>query len=180
MVKKTCEGVGLLELLVTIVVLAILANLAIPNFWSFIQSNRVTGETNSLVTAINYARSEAVKRGETVSICASDGTSGCGEDWSNGWLVYLNPDGSGSPGAGDVLREWEAVASTLSLTTETGGALVQSRLDFDDLGAVLVQNLDGFAFRWHLQPTDCSEGRPFRRTVDVANVGRVQVLNRTC
>ena len=180
MVKKYCGGVGLLELLVTIVVLVVLANLAIPNFWSFIQSNRVTGETNSLVTAVNYARSEAVKRGEIVSICPSDGSSGCGAEWSNGWLVYLNADESGSPGNDDVLREWAPVASSLNLTTETGGALAQSRLDFDDLGAVLVQNLDGFAFRWHMQPIECSEGQPYRRTIDVSNVGRVQVLNRDC
>jgi len=179
-VKKHCEGVGLLELLVTIVVMVVLLNLAIPNFWSFVQSNRVTGETNTLVTAVNYARSEAVKRGEIVSICASDGASGCGSDWSNGWLVYLNPDGAGGPGSDDVLREWEAVASTLSLTMETSGALAQSRLDFDDLGAVQVQNLDSFAFRWHMQPIDCSEGRPFARTVDVSNVGRVQVLSSDC
>jgi len=179
-VKKYCEGVGLLELLVTIVVMVVLLNLAIPNFWNFIQSNRVTGETNTLVTAVNYARSEAVKRGEIVSICASGGESGCGGDWSDGWLVFLNSDGSGSPGDDDVLREWEGVASTLSLTMETTGTLAQSRLDFDDLGAVRVQSLDNFAFRWHMQPIDCDEGQAFRRTVDVSNVGRVQVLSSDC
>lgn len=178
--KKYSRGVGLLELLVTVVVLVVLANLAIPNFWSFVQSNRVTGETNTLVTAVNYARSEAVKRGEIVSICASDGDAGCGSDWANGWLVFVNPGGAGSPGSDDVLREWEAVASSLSLTMDTGGDLTQSRLDFDDMGVVQVQDLDSFSFRWHLQPDDCSEGQPFRRTVDVSNVGRVQVLNLEC
>jgi type IV fimbrial biogenesis protein FimT len=170
--KNASKGFTLIELLVTIVVLVILANLAIPNFWSFIQSNRVTSQANQLATALNYARSEAVKRGEIVRICASDGNSGCGSDWANGWLVVV-------PG-GDVLREWEPVASTMSLSSEVGGVLAQGRLDFDGMGAVEVANLGGFAYRWELQPMDCAAGHPFRRTVDVSNVGRVQVLNRSC
>ncbi len=178
--RKNCEGVGLLELLVTVVVMVVLLNMAIPNFWSFIQSNRITGETNTLVTAVNYARSEAVKRGEIVSICASNGESGCGDDWANGWLVFLNPDGGANPGGDDVLREWDGIASALSLAMDTQGAHQQSRLDFDGLGAVDVDSLDSFTYRWHLQPVDCDAGAPLRRTVDVSNVGRVQVLNQSC
>lgn len=178
--KKHSEGVGLLELLVTVVVLVVLANLAIPNFWSFVQSNRVTGETNTLVTAVNFARSEAVKRGETVSICASDGGAGCGSDWSNGWLVFLNADGGSNPAGADVLRTWEGTSPSLSLVTETQGAPQQSRLDFDGLGALDVDSLHNFTYRWHLQPAECDAGAPFRRTVDVSNVGRVQVLNQSC
>jgi type IV fimbrial biogenesis protein FimT len=173
----------MVELVVTIMVLAILLGVAVPNFGNMIQSNRVTAESNNLSSALSLARSEAVKRAEIVSVCASDGAEplpGCGDDWANGWLVFVNPEAVGEPDAGNIVRVWDAVPDRLSLETTTQGASGQAQLDFDDLGALANASLANFRYQWHLQPDGCSNGHPFRRTVDVSSVGRVQVTRENC
>ena len=89
-------GFTLVELLISIVLLAILLALAVPSFQSFVKNNRVTAQTNGLVSAIQMARSEALKRGTNSVICASDDGETCTGNgtWASGWIVWsdFNPD----------------------------------------------------------------------------------------
>ena len=64
--------------MVTIAVVAILATVGVPALQSLVQQNRVVSETNQLVTALNLARTEAVRRGEDVAVRpqGSEGISG--------------------------------------------------------------------------------------------------------
>lgn len=84
----------LLELLVVIVVLVILITLAVPSFQAILQNNRTISLANELVSALNLARSEAIKRGVSVSVCAAADSNfnACGSNWNNGWLVFTNPN----------------------------------------------------------------------------------------
>ena len=91
-------GFTLVELLITIVVVSILLAAGVPAFQSFIKNNRVTSQANGLISAIQLARNEAVKRGSVVTICASSDQSTCNvtdKDWKKGWIVFsdLNQDG---------------------------------------------------------------------------------------
>jgi type IV fimbrial biogenesis protein FimT len=181
--KKKCDGFSFIELMITVVVTVVLATIAIPSFWNMIQANRVTAEANGLVSALTYARSEAVKRGERVSFCPSDGeqpTPACGENWANGWLVFINPDGTAEPDADDILRSWEPLPDSLTLVLDVANAPSQTRVDFANMGNVDQAAQNNFRFRWNLQPNDCAEGRPMRRTVDVSSVGRAQVTSENC
>ncbi|MFU8819991.1 MAG: GspH/FimT family pseudopilin [Gammaproteobacteria bacterium] len=84
---KVCRGFTLLELMVAIAVLAILATVGVPSFRDLIQNNRVTTQTNELVTALNFARAEAVKRGRTVRVTVTQAAPG----WTA--TVFLDPAG---------------------------------------------------------------------------------------
>ena len=84
-----------MELLLAIAILAIVTTAALPAFTTFIQNNRLTGQTNELVTAFQFARSEALKRADPVTVCSSSDGEDCGGSWNEGWMVIANR------GAGD-------------------------------------------------------------------------------
>lgn len=96
---RTLRGFTLIELLVTTVVAALLIAVAVPSFKTFVENNRLATATNSLVAAMQYARSEAVKRGQTVRLVATGATAS--DEWGGGWEVR--------DAGGTVLRAGEPV-----------------------------------------------------------------------
>lgn len=97
------SGFTLVELMVVVAVIAILAAIATPSFNSFIISSRISTQVNDIVSAVNLARSEAVKRGNGVSICQSSNgaTCGAGSDWATGWIVFSDPNVNAAVNTGE-------------------------------------------------------------------------------
>lgn len=77
------RGFTIIELLITLSIVGILATLAGPSFTEMLNNNRLITQTNELILAMNIARSEAVKRGRSVTITSASTTN----DWSDGWIV---------------------------------------------------------------------------------------------
>ena len=69
---KTGSGFTLIELVVTMAVLAILVTLATPSFTSIMNNNRLTSNANEMLTTLQSARMEAVRRNARVVICRND------------------------------------------------------------------------------------------------------------
>lgn len=82
-------GFSLIELMITIAVAAILLAIAIPSFRNLILSNELTTTTNEWVTAVNVARSEAIKRSAGVVVCGAGGNQSGTNDLSNGCAANL-------------------------------------------------------------------------------------------
>lgn len=92
---KQASGFTLLELIVTISIAGILMAIAIPSFKDMIRNTRLTSYANEFVTSLNIARSEAVKRGEPVSV-RKISAAGTTTYWStSGWNVFVD-DGAGT------------------------------------------------------------------------------------
>ncbi len=118
-------GLTLVELLVTIAIIAILAAVAAPSFVQMIANNALISQMNSFYIDTRFARSEAVKRGLDVSLCPSttamDAEPVCsGSDWKVGWIVFIdtNSNGARSNTASDgetILRRQEAYGSSSSI-----------------------------------------------------------------
>jgi len=91
------RGFTLMELLVTMAVAAILLAIAVPNFQSFFNRNRVVTVTNDFITAVNYARSEAIKGGAITTLCMSSSGVACtgNSGWSNGWIIWVDRNANG-------------------------------------------------------------------------------------
>lgn len=93
----------LIELMVTIAVLAILVSLAAPAIRSIIQNNRVTSQTNEFVGFLHGARSEALRLRAPVSVCPGNvqaATAICGTDWTAGWFLYIDSQAVGATATG--------------------------------------------------------------------------------
>ena len=75
-------GFTLVELLVVIALLAILATIGIPNFGPTIANSRATAAANDLLSALQLARSEAVRLNEPVEMNPIDGSN-----WAVGWTI---------------------------------------------------------------------------------------------
>lgn len=105
--EKINKGFTLIELLITLVIAAILVTIAVPNFSGLIQNNRFATHTNRLIADLNFARSEAIKRGAPVLASAID------DDWAKGVTVKL----SGSTDT-EFLRQSTSSESAISIRTD--------------------------------------------------------------
>jgi prepilin-type N-terminal cleavage/methylation domain-containing protein len=90
-------GFTLIELFVTLTVLAIILALATPNIRDLLQRNKLVAQANDLIADINLARSSAITGGERIVICASNNQTNCTNNaWSTGWIVFTDCDQNGS------------------------------------------------------------------------------------
>jgi type IV fimbrial biogenesis protein FimT len=104
-----------------------------PSYKYVTARNRMAGEMNGLVGDLQFARAEAIKEGQTVTICVStNGTSCTGTTaWTNGWIVFSDPNGNQTVDAGEtVFRIQPTFTSTDTLTTTTLTAISFNREGF--------------------------------------------------
>lgn len=76
------RGFTLIELMVTLSVLAIMLGIGVPSFRNFIAAQKVKTAAYELVSSMMLARSEAVKRNSAVLV-----TPGAAAAWAGGWSV---------------------------------------------------------------------------------------------
>lgn len=129
------RGFTLLELLVTVAIAAILLGLSAAPMSRMFASNRVQTEASSFVSDLVFARSEAIRRGQPVSVCASsNGTSCLGTNaWESGWVVFSDSTQCGStPTVSGALR----VRTKFKGSDTLGGTSTKSCVSF---------NRDGFS-----------------------------------
>ena len=90
--RKAQSGITLIELLITILLASILMAIAVPSYRYVTYSSRVSSEVNALLGDMQYARSEAVKEGQMVTVCPvtvpAPQTCANSSSWQNGWIVF--------------------------------------------------------------------------------------------
>jgi type IV fimbrial biogenesis protein FimT len=96
MSKYRTNGFTLIELIVTIAVLAIILAIAVPSFQDFFERGRLKGASDGIVALVSTARGEAVKSGRNVTVSFKDIASG-------GWCVGASQDLT--PASGDPLPD---------------------------------------------------------------------------
>lgn len=116
------RGFTLVELMVTVAVAAILLTIAVPSFKGVIDRSNLSAAHNSLLSALHYARGEAVNRGTAVNVKSQGG-------WGQGWEVLVTD----AAGAATVLRTYPAVSAKYSIEPDPAGLL---ELAFNTQGAL--------------------------------------------
>jgi type IV fimbrial biogenesis protein FimT len=138
--RRANRGVTLLEMVSVMGIVAILMAVAVPSYKYVSTSNRIAAEINGLVGDLQYARAEAIKEGQFISVCAvsSAAPTTCAgaaatPSWSGGWMVFTDADGSGTLGGTD------APIRTQSAFTGTDTLIANNAL------SVITFNREGFA-----------------------------------
>jgi len=103
------SGFTLVELMITVAVLAILLALALPSFQASIRSNRVATTSNELLGSLSLARTEAIRGLGAAGVCASDDGAACTAttDWANGWIVWREDRAAGGVTVRTVVRYFQ-------------------------------------------------------------------------
>ncbi|MEM7564668.1 MAG: GspH/FimT family pseudopilin [Pseudomonadota bacterium] len=163
---KKNSGFTLLELMITLTVITLVMAIGIPSMRTFIQNDRLTTQINTLVGHLAYARSEAVKRSQQVSLCVSNNTTSCtgGNNWQNGWIIYVDSDGDGSFTAGEeILR----AKQTLDGSNTLNPATITTQVTYDYRGFVTAASVGSFSL--------CdSRGASYGKAIAISTTGRVR------
>ena len=158
--------------MVTLAVAAILLAIAVPALRVFIQNNREDAEADSLLSSLDYARSEAVKRDANVEVCASavdtSTTPTCSDStaWNTGWIVATTGQ------APTVLEVKSALAGGNTLSGTFNGAAV-TQVTFEPNGFVEASAGSGLYNTTYFTLCD-ARGAQYARDIEVSAVGAAQ------
>lgn len=165
------KGFTLIELMVTLAILAIILGLAAPAMSDFVIRQRVSGQASELMLALALARSEAVKQGIDIAVLPATNAS---TGWTDGWCVGPSATmaNCASPNR---LRNFDAA----------GGVNLSSNFLQSGGGLTLFFRRDGTC-------PNCSDARPFTitspklrvtgddaRCIDISLLGRATVRKVT-
>jgi len=116
------KGFSLIELIITLAIIAVVSSMTISFSGAFLQDNRLSIANNDLVGSINLARSAAVSRGVKTSICASnDGATCTNTAWELGWIVFTDGDTAGTvDGTDTILKVSNNAGIDISITNPAG------------------------------------------------------------
>ncbi len=161
-------GFTLLELIVTLVIVSILVAIGIPSLVTLIEHNRATVKANEFVTALNTARSAAVTRRTTVSVCTSADGNTCRAasdpdftSWSKGWIIIDDR-------SNEVISVHPSLDGQFTLTGDT------NRVAYDSSGATTAGSILNFS----LNIPNCIGD--LERDIEIGPTGRVSVNRQSC
>ncbi len=122
------------------VLVGILVAIGIPSFRTVTTSSRMSAESNDLLGDMQYARAEAAREGQSITVCISSSGTSCDNastTWQEGWIVFSDLKGDQQVDAGDtVLRIQKALSGTDTFTSPTPDyAVTFTREGFAQLGS---------------------------------------------
>lgn len=148
MYKKTPyqQGFTLIEVLMTTSIAAIMLSIAAPNFTTLIKNTRMTSAVNEFIGVLYLSRSEAIKRGKTVTLCKSSNGTACitTGNWEQGWVVFEDKNNDAVIDVGeDVIRINEGFESGNSMTMVGNSVNVSSRISYLPTGRITNFGIGG-------------------------------------
>lgn len=130
--RKAQGGFTLLELAVTVTIIAVLAGMGMSSWAGLTQKEAVKGQVNALLGAMRFARSEAIKKNARVVICPRDlaatsisSTYPCntttGAKWDNGWIIFVDQSANNQYEASEtLLKEQGSLSGSGGITMYNG------------------------------------------------------------
>jgi type IV fimbrial biogenesis protein FimT len=140
MARAAARGMTIIELMIGLAIVAIVLFVAVPAFTIFLQTQQIKNAAQTVMTGLDSARAEAIRRNQTVRFqFVSNLTAGCAlSTTSLAWVVSLaNPAGNceAEPGdmgtAAQIIEKRSATEGTRNVAVATTGG---STVTFTGLG----------------------------------------------
>ncbi|TQV71201.1 prepilin-type N-terminal cleavage/methylation domain-containing protein [Exilibacterium tricleocarpae] len=160
------RGFTLLELLLALAIIAILVSSATPALTHLYRSVQADMARHRLNALLNFSRYTALAHRKTVALCPASDDLACGEDWTNGIVVFVDTDEDGERDDDEeVLRVSPTFESRSKLTWRAFRG--KPYLQFTSSGVTRTQN-----GRFSYCPP--SGENSYRRQLIVHKTGRVR------
>ncbi len=168
--RASSRGFSLVEMLTVVAIVGILLGIGVPSFRYITTANRTTSVINNLLGDMQFARAEAIKEGQPVTVCASADQATCSGAvaWTTGWIVFSDntPALQQVNGNDFVLRTQRRLNG--------GDTLVSSA------PAAITFNREGFAFGLpgtvSFTVSDSTGSATYKRRLCVSIVGSLSTL----
>jgi type IV fimbrial biogenesis protein FimT len=162
---SSSRGFTIVELMVTVAVLAILLALAAPSFIPIMERWRVRQAAEGLRSTLYYARSEAIRRGGNVIVEKLDGNNDCTADddgdWSCGWVITSS---------GEILQRFHT-APNISVIASDG----KDNISFDRWGMTDQHTPSSLEVDFNLYPRNKTSGDPAATCLRVLAGGHIKL-----
>jgi type IV fimbrial biogenesis protein FimT len=164
-------GLTLIEILITLAILAILLGIMPPLMSDWVAKIQTHATVRSLSHHLHWARVEAIARFARVGVCPLDPSNltHCGNSYSQGWLIFQDVNDNRQYGKGDtVLKIKWLKNSKVEFKNRTGFRLVNRTVWFKGNG------ISGSA----MTIVACKNELPRRAAgLVLNNIGRISVRN---
>jgi len=132
MVMKKVSGFSLIEMMIALAIVGIVVGIGLPKLSVFFQNSRMIANTNTLVGALQIARSEAIKRQGPVTFCRSSDQATCDlnddNTWEDGFIVFFDADANRSVDVGTdfILKVNAGAEDKMDPTDNPDGVTIRS------------------------------------------------------
>lgn len=117
---RTSKGFTLIELMITVVVIAVVSAIAFPSFQGLIRSSRAATANNEVIGMINLARNDAIRNNQGAVVCGSSTGTSCDGKWNVGMLAFgENKPADSVLSAGEPILRFTAFNSAMTVAGPT-------------------------------------------------------------
>jgi type IV fimbrial biogenesis protein FimT len=167
------SGYSLLELMSVIGIATILMTLGVPSYRYVTNSNRVSGEVNSLLGDLELARSAAIVQGQPVTVCPSSDGKTCSVSalaWQWGWIVFSDVNGNATKDAEDTILSVQSAFASASDTFLSDPGVYAVTFNREGFAANLPNTPTGHVtITLHAQPQNAQ----WTRCIQLSTIGMV-------
>ncbi|HDQ41680.1 MAG TPA: hypothetical protein ENN39_11730 [Desulfonatronum sp.] len=172
--EKRSSGLTFVEVMVVVAIALLLMIIATPYMAGMLRNAELSTQAHEFLSTLNYARSEAIKRHQRVTVCKSVDGEECTTQggWEQGWIVFVDADNTAQvQNREDILRVRGPLREGTSLS---GNQPVRNYVSYVGNGS--TQYVSGAFQAGTLTLCSHQQGVQFI----LARAGRVRTQSTTC